>query len=100
MFRIKRFLASFIGAVVTAQVLYLVTPIPCGEDGWRWGLTFGITQLSIVSLGILIGIGSLFIRQGDFVKLKVLFGFQILGTLTIYVILILPHLEIFQAECL
>lgn len=102
--RFGNFAAAIIASLVLAQLMLLATglfgEVPCGEDGWRWGIAQGVVEIPVYIVGLVFAIaGAIFKFMSLRLRISLLLGQAVLSAVVV-VIVLWPNLVYVPPECL
>ncbi len=102
--RFGNFSVAILTSVVLAPMLLLATglfgDVPCGEDGWRWGLAQGAVEIPVYVLGVLFAIAGAFFKSMSWRQRFSLMAVQIVISFLLVIIILWPDLFYVPPECL
>jgi len=102
--RLANFLMAIIASGVLAAGLLAITGyfggVPCGEDGWRWGLAQAFIELPVLALGFVFAVISACYKKIVWRQRIMLLGIQAVVSALVVMIVLWPNVIYVRPECL
>jgi hypothetical protein len=102
--RFGYFLLPLLLSILLAKVFILITgfygDIPCGEDGWRWGLAQAFIEIPAFMIGFLFACVSAYYNKITLRKRVALLGVQIMLSVVVVGIIVWPNIFYEIPQCI
>lgn len=102
--RLVSFLVAIIASFVLSAALLAITgyfgEVPCGEDGWRWGLAQAFIEVPVLAIGLVFGVISACYKAIPWRRRIMLLGIQSAVSVLVVIAILWPNVIYVRPECL